>query len=93
MAEFTPPAIPVGVDVLEHVFATRRAIQAWHRESIDFLKITLCHEVRFILMADPRLQRGLALREPQLNTMWGMEIELSETKNDRTYTIAYELRQ
>lgn len=89
MAEFTPPAVPHGMDLTTHIFATRNVIRSWHPNDVEFHGITLWREARFILATDPRIQRGAGLRQRELNTMWGMPLKFSETKDDRTYTIAF----
>jgi hypothetical protein len=86
---YTPPDVPSDVPVLDHIFATMRAISSWNRQSPRFQKIIMPRHLIEDMVIEANLRSGRPT-ESHYDGVFGMRIE--PVKSDaRSYTITYEV--
>lgn len=86
---FTPPTRDPGIDILQHLWASKHALASWESKTPKLLEIRVSEEVEFLLKVHPKLVRPMSGTQIQ-DSVWGIPIRVDYSlPSDPGYTIVY----
>ena len=86
---FQPPVRDPEVDILQHLWATKHAINSWYSFPPKFVEIRINREVEFLFKVHPRLLKEQFTSSP-FNSVWGIPLRVDETLSDNPgYEVVY----
>jgi hypothetical protein len=85
---FTPPTRDPEIDILQHIWASKYALNSWESKTPKLFEIRVSDDLSFLLKIHPRLTETNMGKQP--DSIWGIPIRVDYSlPDDPGYTIIY----